>query len=98
MCSGPPVAPGEPGLITTAVFLLCLPTVPKNNTTPQFCLCAGIYCIYLPKRREATVWKKEKKKEKKQAAVVQRVGNFKEDNESAFYETEKLGVIYVGVM
>lgn len=37
-------------------------------------------------------------KEKKQAAVVQPVGNFKEDNESAFYETEKLGVIYVGVM
>lgn len=27
------MAPGEPGLIATAVFLLCLPTVPKHNTT-----------------------------------------------------------------
>ena len=76
MCSGPPVAPGEPGLITTAVFLLCLPAVPKNNTTPQLWLRAGIYCIYFPKRKEAKVEEK--------AAVVQHIGNIKQDNESAF--------------
>lgn len=73
MCSGPPVAPGVPGLITTAVFLLCLPAVPKNNTTPRLWLCAGIYCIYFPQRKEAKVGG-----EKKEAAVVQHVGNIKE--------------------
>lgn len=74
------MAPGEPGLIATAVFLLCLPTVPKNNTTPRLWLCAGIYCIYFPRRKEAKVGGKKEG----EPAVAQHVGNIKRDNESAF--------------
>lgn len=80
MCPGPPVAPGVPGLITTAVFLLCVPAVLKNNTTPRLGLCAGIYCIYFPKREEAKVGKGGKKN--KRPRCFQNVGNMKADNES----------------
>ncbi len=76
MCSGPPVAPGEPGLISTAVYLLCLPVVPKYNTTPQL--------GYLLEFIVFTFQSVKKQRWEEEAAVVERVGNIKEDNESGF--------------
>ena len=75
MCSGPPLAPGEPGLITTAVFLLCLPAVPKNNTTPS----SGYVLEFIV----FTFLSVKKQRLKKKLQLVQQVGNI-EDNERAF--------------